>query len=122
MMDKGGENINLKVESLLDKFQITRVIAKFDTEYSNSMIEAFFRSLKNNYLYFQNPSSLKNLKEKIFFYMNEHNCKIPHSAHDGLAPKEVYKNSPTKRIFEKLEKRKNESIELKQSVYYGFAS
>ena len=78
MMDKGGENVNDKVNEVLEVQQITKVIAKLDTEYSNSMIEAFFRSLKNNYLYFQNPNTLKELNEKVDFYFNEHNFKIPH--------------------------------------------
>lgn len=86
MMDKGSENINVKVDEALSDHQITRVIAKLDTEYSNSMIEAFFRSLKNNFLYFQNSSTLKNLTEKVEFYINKHNFNIPHSAHNGLTP------------------------------------
>ena len=122
MMDKGGENINAKVDKTLSDHQITRVIAKLDTEYSNSMIEAFFRSLKNNFLYFQNPRTLKKLTEKIEFYINEHNFNIPHSAHNGLTPEEVYKKKPKIRFYNNLKKKAKESIQIRQEVYYDIAS
>ncbi len=122
MMDKGSENINSKVDEALEDHQITRVIAKLDTEYSNSMIEAFFRSLKSNYLYFQNPKTLKDLTANIEFYSNEHNFKIPHSAHDGLTPEEVYKSKPTLRFYNNLKKKTKESMQIRQELYYNIAS
>jgi putative transposase len=122
MMDKGSENINVKVNKALNDHKITRVIAKLDTEYSNSMIEAFFRSLKNNYLYFQNPNTLKELTHNVEFYINEHNFKIPHSAHNGLTPEEVYKNKPTMRFYKNLKKKTKESIQVRQEVFYDIAS
>jgi len=121
MMDKGGENINAKVDKALDDYQITKVIAKLDTEYSNSMIEAFFKSLKNNFLYFQNPRTLRELTKKIEFYINEHNFNIPHSAHSGLTPNEVYRRKPTIRFYNNLKKKTKESIQLRQESYYEIA-
>jgi putative transposase len=122
MMDKGGENINAKVDKALEDYQITRVIAKFDTSFSNSMIEAFFKSLKNNYLYFKNPNTLNELAENVEFYINEHNIKIPHSAHSGLTPGEVYKNKPTLRFYKNLKKKTKENISKRQEEYYDIAS
>jgi transposase InsO family protein len=119
MMDKGGENINRKVDDILDKYKMTKVIAKFDTKYSNSIVEAFFRSIKNNYLYFQNPKNLKKLKEKVKFYIHEHNHKIPHSAHQGLTPHEVYTQRATKQFFKNLAKRIKDSIRMRTEVFYS---
>ena len=86
------------------------------------MIEAFFKSLKNNYLYFQNPITLKKLAENVEFYINEHNIKIPHSAHSGLTPWEVYKNKPTLRFYTNLKKKTKERIQARQEDYYDIAS
>jgi len=119
MMDKGGENINRKVEDLLDKYKITRVIAKFDTKYSNSIVEAFFRSIKNNYLYFQNPKNLKELKGQVKFYISEHNINIPHSAHQGLTPHEVYNQRSFKTFFKNLKKRAKNSIRIRIEEFYS---
>jgi len=122
MMDKGSENINHKVDEVLEAHQINRIIAKLDTEYSNSMIEAFFRSLKNNYLYFQNPNSLKHLKQNIEFYISEHNFKIPHSAHNGLTPEEIYKNKSSAKFISNLRKKTKESLKVRQEAYYDIAN
>lgn len=122
MMDKGGENINSNVDTFLDENKITRILAKFETDYSNSMVEAFFRSLKNNYLYFQNPLTLSSLKEKINFYCEEHNNKIPHSAHKGLTPNEVYYKMPKKRFYKDLKRKSCENIQLRQQCFYEIAS
>jgi transposase InsO family protein len=122
MMDKGSENINAKVDEALSDHQITRVIAKLDTEYSNSMIEVFFRSLKNNFLYFQNSNTLRNLTEKVEFYINEHNFNIPQSTHNGLTPEEVYKKRPKIKFYNNLKKKAKESIQIRQEFFYDIAS
>jgi putative transposase len=122
MMDKGSENINAKVDEGLSDHQITRAIAKLDTEYSNSMIEAFSRSLKNNFLYLKNSNTLKNLTEKVEFYINEHNFNIPQSTHNGLTPEEVYKKRPKIRFYNNLKKKAKESIQIRQEVFYDIAS
>lgn len=49
-MDQGGENISNSVSQLLIGKQIQRILAKVDVKFSNSIIEAFFRSIKNNFL------------------------------------------------------------------------
>ncbi len=50
--DAGAENINSSVRELVVKGRIDQSIAQVDIHSSNSMVEAFFRSFKNNYLLF----------------------------------------------------------------------
>ncbi|WP_393057071.1 integrase core domain-containing protein [Halobacteriovorax sp. CON-3] len=90
MMDGGPENVNRHVEKLLIAKNINRVIAKVDMRFSNSMIESLFRSMKNNYLYYQKIRSLSKFKMKVKYYVKEHNLNIPHSAFKGATPNEVY--------------------------------
>ena len=90
MMDGGPENVNRHVEKLLIAKNINRVIAKVDMRFSNSMIESLFRSMKNNYLYYQKIRSLSKFKTKVKYYVKEHNLNIPHSAFKGATPHEVY--------------------------------
>ena len=45
--DSGSENVNGAVDDLLDDEELTRVLAQVEITFSNSMIEAFWRSLKH---------------------------------------------------------------------------
>jgi hypothetical protein len=51
--DSGIENINAAVDATLFSACLERVLAQVDVAYSNSMIEAFWRSLKHQALPFQ---------------------------------------------------------------------
>jgi putative transposase len=102
MSDSGVENINGEVGKLVEDNKIKHTIAQIDINYSNSMIEAFFRSMKNNYLYYEDLNTVKGLKNKIEFYVNEHNNRIPHSALNGATPWEIYSGSWNKEFEYKL--------------------
>lgn len=88
--DGGKENINHLVTQFITSKNIKRLIARVEIRKSNSIIEAFFRSLKNNYIYHQSLSNLKTLKRKVNFYLKQHNEVIPHSAFNGATPQETY--------------------------------
>jgi transposase InsO family protein len=90
MMDGGTENTNRKVEKVLLHNNIKRIISKEDVRWSNSIVEALFRSLKNNFLYFKISKTIDELKRKINFYFKQHNNVIPHSSFDGAVPCEMY--------------------------------
>ena len=47
--DGGVENFNEAVDQVLSRFQIVRVQAQIDVQFSNSMIEAFWRSTKHTH-------------------------------------------------------------------------
>ncbi|RYZ93600.1 MAG: DDE domain-containing protein [Proteobacteria bacterium] len=95
MADAGGENINKEVALLEEQRLFRKVIARLDTTYSNSLIEAVFRSLKHNYLYHQQIKTFKSLRKHVDFWFREHNEKIPHSSFRGETPAERYRNTFT---------------------------
>ena len=51
MTDSGTENVNGNVDALLDREGSRRVLAQVEVSFSNSMIEAFWRSLRHAWLY-----------------------------------------------------------------------
>ena len=88
--DSGSENVNREVDNLLEHENLTRVLAQVEVTFSNSMIEAFFRSLKHGWLYLHTLDSLTALQRLIAFYVTAHNEVMPHSAFDGQTPDEMY--------------------------------
>lgn len=89
-MDSGRENIAEIVRSIFLGRQISQIFAQVDVRFSNSMIEAFFRSLKVNFLYLKSFKTIEDLRRCIAFYINEYNTKIPHSAFKFETPREIY--------------------------------
>lgn len=57
---------------------------------SNSMIEAWWRSLKHNWLFLNTLDTFSRLRSLVAFYVIEHNSRIPHSAFNGQTPDEMY--------------------------------
>ena len=51
IMDSGTENVNRTVDALFDGEKMKRILALVDVTYSNSMIEAWWRSLRHQWLY-----------------------------------------------------------------------
>ena len=49
--DSGVENVNRQVDDLLGLGQLRRVLAQVEVSFSNSMIEAFWRSLKHDWMF-----------------------------------------------------------------------
>ncbi|NLH51010.1 MAG: DDE-type integrase/transposase/recombinase [Myxococcales bacterium] len=89
--DSGIENINSDVNKLIENKYITRVIAQIDIDFSNSIVEAFFRSFKHGYLFLQDLASYAFLEKHGDFYIQQHNEVMPHSAFKGATPEEVYR-------------------------------
>jgi transposase InsO family protein len=58
--------------------------------FSNSLIEAWWRSLKHHWLFLHPLDSLARVRSLVAFCVAEHNAKIPHSAFQGQTPDEVY--------------------------------
>ena len=70
--------------------ELTRVLAQVEVTFSNSMIEAFWRSLKHSWLYLHSLDSFAALHRLIEFYVTAHNEVMPHSAFQGQTPDEVF--------------------------------
>ncbi len=88
--DSGSENVNGAVDELLEGEELTRVLARVEVTFSNSMIEAFWRSLKHAWLYLHPLDSFTALQRLIEFYVAAHNEVMPHSAFGGQTPDEMY--------------------------------
>jgi len=90
MADSGVENVNGQVDAWLDSRPVHRVLAQVEVIFSNSLIEAWWRSLKHNWLYLHSLDSFERLEKLVAFYVAEHTTVMPHAAFDGQTPDEVY--------------------------------
>ena len=61
-----------------------------ELKFSNSMIEAWWRSLKHQWLFLHSPDSVTTVRRLVAFYVDEHNRVLPHSAFRGQTPDEMY--------------------------------
>jgi len=90
--DQGTENKTLfKFKNRLSK-NLSFLLARIDIRQSNSMIESFFKSLKNNYLYKQKLRTTEDAHRHIRYYVNSHN-KTPLKLFKGATPNETYNNN-----------------------------
>jgi len=88
--DSGSENVNAEVDELLKDEALTRVLAQVEVTFSNSMIEAFWRSLKHSWIFLHSLDNFTCLGRLIEFYVTAHNEVMPHSAFEGQTPDEMY--------------------------------
>lgn len=90
VVDAGVENLNAGVDELIESGWLRRVVALKDIDFSNSMIEAWWRVLKHQWLYLNTLDSAQAVQRLVAFYVTEHNTHIPHSAFRGETPDEIY--------------------------------
>jgi transposase InsO family protein len=93
MTDAGVENCNRHVDELVDQGLLRRVVARTELRFSNSMIEAFWRTLKHQWLYLHTLDSVRSIEPLVAFYVAQHNSVLPHSAFRGQTPDEMYLGS-----------------------------
>jgi hypothetical protein len=76
--DSGMENVNAVVDAppLLSAC-LERVLAQVDVTFSNSMIEAFWRLLKHQWLFLNSLASIEHVRALVAFYVEQHNTKSP---------------------------------------------
>jgi putative transposase len=67
-----------------------RVLAQVEVTFSNSMVEAFWRSLKHSWIYLHSLDTAAALRRLVEFYVTAHNELMPHSAFEGQTPDEMY--------------------------------
>jgi putative transposase len=65
-------------------------LAFTELKFSNSMIEAWWRSLKHQWLFLHSLDSVTTVRRLVAFYVDEHNRVLPHSAFRGQTPDEMY--------------------------------
>jgi len=90
LADAGVENVNAQVDNLITAGVLRRVLAFTELKFSNSMIEAWWRSLKHQWLFLHSLDSIITVRRLVEFYVQEHNRVLPHSAFRGQTPDEMY--------------------------------
>jgi putative transposase len=88
--DGGRENVNGTVDAALGTGPLRRVLAQIDIVESNSILEAWWRSLRHQWLYLNTLDTATAVRRLVAFYVTEHNEVLPHSALNGRTPDEVY--------------------------------
>ncbi|WP_157898908.1 DDE-type integrase/transposase/recombinase [Luteitalea pratensis] len=82
----GVENVNAQVDALIETGVLRRLLAGTELKFSNSMIEAWWRSLKHQWLFLHSLDSSSTVGRLVAFYVDEHNRVLPHSAFRGQTP------------------------------------
>ena len=90
LADAGVENVNAQVDALIATGVLRRILAFTELKFSNSMIEAWWRSLKHQWLFLHPLDSVATVRRLVAFYVDEHNRVLPHSAFRGQTPDEMY--------------------------------
>jgi putative transposase len=90
LADSGVENVNAQVDALIATGVLRRLLAFTELKFSNSMIEAWWRSLKHQWLFLHPLDSVATIRRLVAFYVDEHNHVLPHSAFRGQTPDEMY--------------------------------
>ena len=102
LVDTGIENVNGSVDALMAQGLIRRVLAQVDVRFSNSMIEAWWRTLKHQWLFLHELTSLEQVERLVRFYVQQHNEVLPHAAFRGQTPDEMYSGNGAG-VFEELD-------------------
>ena len=90
LADRGVENVNAQVDELITTGVLRRLLALTELQFSNSMIEAWWRSLKHQWLFLHSLDSEAAVRRLVAFYVDEHNRVLPHSAFRGQTSDEMY--------------------------------
>ena len=83
LADAGVENVNAQIDALLATGVLRHLLAMTEPKFSNSMIEAWWRSLKHHWLFLHALESVATVRRLVAFYVDEHNRVLPHSAFRG---------------------------------------
>ncbi len=87
--DAGVENVNSGMDGLIETGLLRRVLALRDVTFSNSLIEAWWRTLKHQWLFLNTLDSVSAVRRLVDFYVTAHNSEIPHSAFRGQTADEM---------------------------------
>jgi hypothetical protein len=78
-LDARVQNVNAQIDELIATGVLRRVLAFTDLKFSNSMIEAWWRSLKHQWLFFHSLDNVATVRRLVAFYVQEHDTVLPHS-------------------------------------------
>src|SRR5262245_6235799 len=72
LADAGVENVNAYVDELITTGVLRRVLAFTELKFSNSMIEAWWRSLKHQWLFLHPLDRVATVRRLVEFYVQNH--------------------------------------------------
>src|ERR1700752_3520397 len=90
LADAGAENVNAQVDDRITTGVLRRVLAFTELRLSNSMIEAWWRSLKHQWLFLHSLDSVTIVRRLVAAYVDEHNRVLPNSAFRGQTYDEMH--------------------------------
>src|ERR671931_2521063 len=76
LADAGVENVNAQVDELIATGVLRRLLAFTELKFSNSMIEAWWRSLKHQGLFLHSLDSVATIRRLVAFYVHEYNTVL----------------------------------------------
>src|SRR5437899_12889189 len=71
LADAGVENVNAQVDALISTGVLRRMLALTELKFSNSMIEAWWRSLKHQWLFLHSLDSVTTVHRLVAFYVDD---------------------------------------------------
>lgn len=116
LSDAGTENNNKDVRMLISGKGLRYLIAKRDTYWSNSMVEATFAAIKRKRHDFLSETVVEKVVSEVTDTIREINYVIPHSTLEGGTPHEVFTNFWSKEEIEKMQE-EHYSIKLKRTEF-----
>jgi hypothetical protein len=114
-LGSGVENVNVQVDQLMTDGLVHRVLAQVEVSFRNSMMEAFWRSLRHQCLYPHSLDSFTQLGGLIDFCVEEHNTQMPHLALVGQTPDEVYFDQAD-RVRDRLKAARREALRARMEA------
>ena len=112
LVDGGVENYNEAVDKVVASCALKRVLAQTEIDFSNSLIESWWRSLKHRWLFLHSLDSVVTVQRLVAFYVDQHNSHLPHSAFQGQTPDEMYYGTG-KEVPQQLEASRRAARELR---------
>jgi putative transposase len=97
--DGGPENDNQTIKEFINQSSINHTIALRDIVQSNSMMEAFYRTTKYQWLYLRKIEDGTQLNKEFESWINEYNNEKPHHALGIYTPHEILKGNDKQESF-----------------------
>ncbi|QDT85297.1 hypothetical protein MalM14_29650 [Gimesia chilikensis] len=82
-VDGGCENYNAAVDEVIESDLLKSVLAQTEFQYSNSLIESWWRVLKHQWIDLHELDSSQAVENLVAFYVEQYNTNLPHSAFQG---------------------------------------
>ena len=86
MVDGGVENYNGSVDAAIISLKLKRVLAQTEVTFSNSMIEAWWRVLKHQWLFLNELDSLPKVTSLVALYIELQHVRIRNRPDEGGWP------------------------------------